>query len=186
MAKTSRPRHVPPAGRPYMPGYSMMFEKGRESLSWAWAQKRLSDSHNYWLISSRPDGRPHSMPVWGIWLDRSFFFCTGRQSRKFKNLEVSPYCVVCPDGAGEAVILEGVAEANSDRSLFRRFARVYKKKYDYDLTDTKDPVYRVRPRLVFGFVETPSKTRGNPTRWQFRGDPSSKGSASSHHALPEK
>ena len=113
------------------------------------------------------------MPVWGVWVDESFLFSTGRMSRKSKNLEASPSCIVCPEGAAEAVILEGTAEACSEPSVLRMFVRVYKKKYDWDLTGTKDPVYRVRPRVAFGFVEKPNKARGNPTRWTFPNKPSS-------------
>jgi pyridoxamine 5'-phosphate oxidase-like protein len=163
----TRSNKVPQAGLPYMPGYDMMFDKNRKNLPWKWAIKRLSNSHNYWFISTRPDGRPHSMPVWGVWVDGSFFFSTGKQSRKSKNLQASPNCVVCPEGAAEAVIVEGVAEACSDPSVFRKFARVYKKKYDWDIAETKDPVYRVRPLTAFGFIGSPGKIRRNPTRWIF-------------------
>src|SRR5713101_5027250 len=98
-----------------MPGYDMMFEKGRRALPWTWARKRLSDSHNYWLITARPDKRPHAMPVWRAWLDDSFFFSTARRSRKARNLESFPNCVVCPEGGGEAVILEGELRSLQNR-----------------------------------------------------------------------
>src|SRR5436189_206832 len=45
--KTSHP--PPKAGRPYMPGYQMMFRKGVDALSWAWAVKRLSGARQSWL-----------------------------------------------------------------------------------------------------------------------------------------
>jgi len=49
-----------------MPGYEMMFEKGRGRLPWAWGEKRLIESHNYWLVTARPDGRPDVMPILGV------------------------------------------------------------------------------------------------------------------------
>ena len=174
MQSAGRAKQLPRSGRPYMPGYEVMFDKRRKNLPWTWAVRRLTNSHNYWLVSTWPGGRPHSMPVWGVWLDGSFFFSTGRLSRKSKNLQAAPNCIVCPEDAAEAVILEGVAETSTEPSMFRRFAHAYKKKYDWDMAGTKDPVYRVRPRRAFGFVETPSKTRGNPTRWLFPGHESTR------------
>ncbi len=127
----------------------------------------MSKAQNYWVATSRPDGRPHVMPVWGVWLDDSFYFSTGRRSRKFHNLAVNPNCVVCPEGAQEAVILEGVAREVRESSLRRRFVDAYKKKYDWDMGESEDLIYSVRPRVAFGFVEKPDVFKGNPTRWLF-------------------
>jgi pyridoxamine 5'-phosphate oxidase-like protein len=57
---------------------------GRRSamLPWTWARRRLVAAHNYWISTTRPDGRPHAMPVWGLWLDETFLFSTSRRSRK--------------------------------------------------------------------------------------------------------
>lgn len=159
------------ATRPFMPGYDMMFDRKKGSLPWSWAAKRLSTSHNYWLATTRPEGRPHVMPVWGVWLDNSFYFSTGRRSRKSLNLRANPNCTVCPETAAEAVILEGDARRITDPSRLHRFAVAYKKKYNWDTGDienSKDPFYSVRPRVVFGFIESSNKISGNPTRWTFR------------------
>jgi nitroimidazol reductase NimA-like FMN-containing flavoprotein (pyridoxamine 5'-phosphate oxidase superfamily) len=121
-------RLKPRRDRPYMPGYGMMFQKDRGSLPWSWAVKRLSTAHNYWFATSRPDGKPHVMPVWGVWLDGMFFFSTGRRSSKSRNLTANPKCTVSPDGAGEAVILEGVAREVRETTRLRRFESAYKKK----------------------------------------------------------
>jgi hypothetical protein len=151
-----------------MPGYGMMFDKKRKWLPWSWAQKRLAESHNYWFVSSRPDGRPHVMPVWGVWLNGLFCFSTGKQSRKARNLRVSPHCVVVPESAEEAVMLEGEAHKLLAPALRRQFNRMYRQKYDYDMGDTKDPIYAVRPQVAFGIVESQGKVGGNPTRWLFQ------------------
>jgi nitroimidazol reductase NimA-like FMN-containing flavoprotein (pyridoxamine 5'-phosphate oxidase superfamily) len=49
------------------------------------------------------------MPVWGVWVVNAFYFSTGAESRKAKNLASNPECVVCPENAEEAVIMEGTA-----------------------------------------------------------------------------
>jgi pyridoxine/pyridoxamine 5'-phosphate oxidase len=56
------------------------------------------------------------MPVWGVWADDRFYFSTGRQSRKARNLAANAACVVCAERADEAVIVEGVAEEVSKAS----------------------------------------------------------------------
>lgn len=104
------------------------------------------------------------MPVWGVWLDRAFYFSTGRLSRKSKNLVLNPSCVVCPENASEAVILEGSAKEVQGGSLRTRYLAAYKKKYGYDMSDSKDPVYEVRPEVIFGIAES---GEADPTRWRF-------------------
>ena len=158
------------SSRPYMPGYEMMFDKNRRELPWDWASERLASSRTYWFATNKPDGRPHVMPIWGIWLDQVFYFSTGRESRKSRNLKSNPHCAVCPDGAGEAVILEGTVSELKDSRVFRRFAAAYKKKYNSDIEEfdrSENPIYSVRPSKVFGFIETSRKINGNPTRWNF-------------------
>jgi nitroimidazol reductase NimA-like FMN-containing flavoprotein (pyridoxamine 5'-phosphate oxidase superfamily) len=148
-----------------MPGYDMMFRKDKSSLSWAWAVDHFSRAHNYYLSTTRSDGRPHVMPVWGVWFGGSFYFSTGRRSRKSKNLSQNPRCVVCPEDASTAVILEGTAKEVREGGLRSRFVAAYKKKYDWDMSDTKDPIYEVRPRVIFGIAEN---AEANPTRWRFK------------------
>ena len=96
----------PKASRPFMPGYGI--SEGEEGLlPWSWAVDRLENSHNYWIATTRADGRPHVMPVWGVWLDGRYIFSTARTSRKASNLADNASCVVCTEGATEAVIVEG-------------------------------------------------------------------------------
>ena len=147
-----------------MPGYDMMFRKDKPFLSWTWATDRLSKAHNYFLSTVRADGRPHVMPVWGIWLDNMFYFSTGRHSRKSENLSQNPSCTICPEDAWTAVVLEGTAEEVRRGSQRRRFLVAYKKKYDWDMSDTKDPIYQVKPRVIIGIAENAER---NPTRWRF-------------------
>ena len=33
----------------------------------------MSKAHNYWVSTTRPDGRPHVMPVWGVWIEEILF-----------------------------------------------------------------------------------------------------------------
>ncbi len=67
---SSRSPSVPRADRPHMPGYGLVDAGGGKGLlPWSWAVEFLSKGRNYWVATTRPDGRPHVMPVWGIWMD---------------------------------------------------------------------------------------------------------------------
>src|ERR1700675_2669478 len=128
MAKQRKKAAFKP-GRPEMPGYGLP-KSAKGLLPWKWAEQRLRKSHNYWITTVKPDGSPHTMVVWGLWLDGAFLFSTGSQSRKAKNLVENPHCVVCTEQAEEAVIVEGVAEivAAEVRPIF---LKKYKPKYDF-------------------------------------------------------
>jgi len=146
--------------------------KGSKGLqSWSWAEKRLKKSHNYWITTVRPDSSPHTMVVWGLWQDGRFLFSTGSQSRKARNLAKNSKCIICTEDAEEAVIVEGVAEI-ADVNARRKMIPVYQRKYNWDLSSMKDdilsmkePVFSVRPKVVFGLWEKYFQTRS--TRWQF-------------------
>jgi len=155
----------PAASRPYMPGYGLpTHDKGM--LPWKYANGRLSRSRNYFLATTRPDGSPHVMPIWGIWVDSIFYFSTGRESRKARNLAANAHCVVCTDRAEAAAILEGVSEQVSDTSLLKKLDAPYHKKYKpWHLDPKMGPVFAVRPRVVFGLDE--KKTLNSATRWKF-------------------
>jgi hypothetical protein len=48
-------------------------------------EKDAGISPTQWLATVRPDGRPHVMPVWAIWVDDAFYFVTGTTTRKISH-----------------------------------------------------------------------------------------------------
>jgi len=154
-----------------MPGYGLPKTK-KGLLSWRWAEDRLKESRQYWIATTRPEGRPHVMVVWALWLNGALYFATGSKSRKARNLSRNPYCTMCTEKADEAVILDGVVETEKNVEMIRRFIREYKEKYDWDMSDMaedllklKEPVFRLRPSVGFGFAEKTFAT--SATRWLF-------------------
>ena len=105
------------------------------------------------------------MPVWGVWLDDAFYFSTGRKSRKGRNLAANPACTVTNDEGEEAVIVEGSAEEVKDAAALERVAAAYKKKYKMDPRSMGEPIFVVRPRTVFGFIE--ESFPKSATRWRM-------------------
>jgi hypothetical protein len=155
---------APKASRPHMPGYGL--PRGTKGLlPWTWAEERLKKSHNYWITTVRPDGSPHTMVVWGTWLDGAFYFSTGKQSRKARNLSANRRCIVCTEHAHEAVIVEGEARLTEDTPELKFFVN-YEKKYKWDMSAMQgEPIYQVRPRVAFGLFE--KKFIPAATRWKF-------------------
>ncbi|MGH9279944.1 MAG: pyridoxamine 5'-phosphate oxidase family protein [Acidimicrobiales bacterium] len=160
------------AGRPYMPGYGILGpEQGSGLLAWSWAEERLARSHDYWVATTWPDGRPHVMPVWGVWLEGGVWFSSSVQSRKAKNLRHDARCAVTTDNAQEPVVVEGTAERVTDREAMAAFLAAVNEKYDAHLgLDFLDPAvnatFRVRPAWTFALDE--KDFTGSPTRWRFR------------------
>jgi general stress protein 26 len=155
---------LPKASRPYMPGYGLP-RSTKGLLPWSWAEKRLAQSHNYWLATTRPEGAPHAMIVWGIWFDGRFYFSTGRQSRKARNLASNPACVVCTEQAAHAVIAEGTAKEVTNSDLIEQLGVPYHRKYKpWTLDPDLGPIFEVRPRVVFALSE---KSMNAWTRWTF-------------------
>ena len=151
-----------------MPGYGADRSR-RGLLSWPTARDRLVRSHNYWLVTTRPDGCPHAMPIWGLWLADRYYFSTGRRSRKARNLARNPRCLVCTEQAHQAVIVEGRAREVGDAATLARLAAPYRRKYRWALDPSLGPVYEVRPRVVFAVFERTFPR--SATRWTFPARP---------------
>jgi general stress protein 26 len=170
MTPQANPPCVPAASRPYMPEYGILEpQEGQGLLPWSWAVERLSRSHNYWLATTKPDGRPHLMAVWGIFLEGAFYFSTGRRTRKAHNLASNAFCTVCTQSAEEAVILEGVATLIHGSSAQKRINDIYQVKYGQAFPGDSN-VYAVIPKVAFGFIEGEAEFAGSATRWHFSAD----------------
>ena len=157
----------PKAGRPFAPGYGIVgAENGKGLLPWAWVARKMNRCHTFWLATIHAaQGRPHVMPVWGVWLDDAFFFSTGHKSRKCQNLSANPTCTISNDNGEEAVIVEGSAEEVNVTAVLERFAAAYVKKYKMDPRSMGEPIFVVRPRAVFGLIE--KSFPKSATRWKL-------------------
>lgn len=164
----------PSADRPHMPGYGIREAgEGTGLLPWSWARDRLARSHDYWVATTRPDGHPHLMPVWGVWLDEALWFSCSRASRKARNLASHPVCSIATDNAYEPVVVEGRAELIDAHEAIVRFVAAVNEKYGTSygvdfFAQSSNACFRVRPRWAFGLLE--SDFTGSPTRWTFSED----------------
>ncbi len=154
-----------------MPGYGVVgADEGRGLLPWKWAEARLVAAHDYWLATTRPDGGPHVMPVWGVWANGVLWVSTSRQSYKFRHLDRDPRCTVTNDDAYRPVVIDGLAEVHRDEPTIRRFVEWLNAKYTTSYAiDFQDPdvnaTISITPRTVFALDE--DDFTGTPTRWRL-------------------
>jgi nitroimidazol reductase NimA-like FMN-containing flavoprotein (pyridoxamine 5'-phosphate oxidase superfamily) len=128
-------------------------------LAWADVRARLAGAMHYWLATTRPDGRPHVVPLDGLWVDDEWFFGGSAVTVKHRNLKANPRAVVHLDSSEQAVIVEGrCEEIVPDDRLARRLSDLSRSKYGYG----PDPagyaatgVWRLRPERVLCWQRFP-------------------------------
>jgi hypothetical protein len=153
-------RTEPVTSRPAIPGYGVP-ETVEGTLPWSHATERLERAKNYWIGTASADGKPHAVPVWGIWLEGMLIFSVGPRSAH--NLKTNPRASVHLESGDDVVIVEGHVEpfADPDGSLFPRMADAMAAKYDYRPEDTDG--YILRPQTAYAWSSFPA----DATRWRF-------------------
>ncbi|MEY2478610.1 MAG: hypothetical protein QOG87_3925 [Actinomycetota bacterium] len=150
------------------------------ALPWTWAQQRLVDNKNYWVVTASASARPHAMPVWGVWLpetDRFWFSCSPN-ARKARNIGENPQCVVAIDDTAECVSVEGrarVADLGRDADAVDRAVATYVTKYWDDPTVYRameafvrsNALIEVIPDRAFGIIEREDEFAQRATRWRW-------------------
>jgi Pyridoxamine 5'-phosphate oxidase len=168
---------------------------GRAATPWAEALERLENPEKYrtyWLATVRPDRRPHVMPLLGLWLDGRFYFLTGENTRRGKNLAQNADCVLTVGSQtipALDLVVEGTATKLTGGADLRRVAEAYGSRMGWPLevrdgavfgpsAPTAGPppyaVFELTPTTVFGLPGvTGTDEEGGfersltPTRWRF-------------------
>lgn len=152
-----------------MPDYGVAAPTGGSGLlPWSWADERLARSHDYWVATIHPDGRPNVTPVWGVWDGAAVWFSCGPRSRKARNLARDPRATVTTSDANEPVVLEGTVVREPGRDANAVLAERFNAKYGGELTVDfflTNATYRFVPSWAMGLVE--ADFTGSPTRWTF-------------------
>ena len=159
---------VPVAARPHMPkNYGILDENaGSGLLPWARVSERLAAARNYWIHTTRPDGRPHAKPVGGLWLKERFYFSTNPKSVDGQNISANPSLTVNLESGDDVVILEGHAEVVTDSALLLRLDKAYHTKYSYHLVGGDEGlVYVLLHQVVFAWLER--DFIGSATKFDF-------------------
>jgi hypothetical protein len=72
------------------------------------------DRHTCWLATINQDASPHVTGVGALWFDGAFWFETGEQTRKGRNLARDPRCTLSVATHELDLVMEGVAEKVAD------------------------------------------------------------------------
>lgn len=160
----------PNASRPYIPGYGIPKSK-KGMLPWSHVVARMQSALNYWIGTTDPQGRPHATPIWGVWLDETFFFDGSPQTRRGRNLAANPGIVVHLEDGSNVVILQGEAHQlfGAPLELRQKLSEAYSAKYKAlgyappPETWAEGGLYRVTLQRAFAWTHFPKDT----TRWKF-------------------
>jgi len=128
-----------------------------ETLSWADVAARLRVAPHYWLATVRSDGRPHVVPIDGLWERDCMWFGGSIATVHHGNLLGSGLVAVHTEDAMAPVIVEGVAElvtpSSEDAGMLASASRA---KYGYgDSGSSGGPLWRVAPRRVLAWTAFP-------------------------------
>ena len=164
-----------------------------ETSSWELARARLANpeqSRTCWLATTRPDGRPHLMPVIAFWIDDAMHILAGEGTQKARNIAADDRCVIATGSTtlpSLDIVIEGRAEPITGPEAVGRVAGIFKEK-GWPLEVTGDGVegpnaptagpppytfYRIVPSRVFGLPgmtgmeQFDPEDLPKPTRWDF-------------------
>jgi hypothetical protein len=115
--------------RPKFPkGY---VDKPASFVTWEWVAAQLTGSINYWLCSVRPDGRPHVVPRWCVYVDGKIYYDGSPETRHAQNIVENPNVSVHLESGTEVIILEGTSApaGRPDAGFAQRLADAYRVKY---------------------------------------------------------
>jgi general stress protein 26 len=150
---------------------------------WDDIERLLTDAQLYWIITVRTDGRPHAVPLVGVWHDGAFAFCTGPEEQKQRNLDANPHVAVTTGttgasgwSVGKDIVVEGTAVRVTAADALQALADAWFAKYGDDWrfevrgeefvelsqsggsTEGGARVYRVKPAKVIAFGDPRGQT----------------------------
>lgn len=82
--------------------------------------QRLTDEPVVWFGSTRPDGRPHHVPVWFWWHDPEMVIFSTDGAQKLHNIDHTPSVALHLDaaqGGRDIVLAEGTATVVEDEAV---------------------------------------------------------------------
>jgi len=148
---------------------------------WAETRQRWSKVGTTFLATVRPDGRLHIVPVGAVLVDDVFYFTSGQDTRKDRNLAANQNCALSGSAEGYDFAVEGTVSRVSDPALLARLAEEYNRlgwpvTVQGDVFDapfsaaTTGPapytVYGATPTVAFAFG-TSANTVSTGTRYRF-------------------
>lgn len=136
------------------------------TLPWDVVRAALETAERYWVATTRDDGRPHVVPVDGIWLDDLWYYGGSPEAVHQQTVRANPQVVMHLEDAMKAVIVEGEVRLTKPTSeVARELAVVSRKKYGYAPTvrEYQKGVPTLFPTRVLAWTSFPK----DATRFRF-------------------
>jgi len=166
---------------------------GLPPMEWAAIRARLDagipqapasggpNRHTCWLTTINPDGSPHVTGIGALWAEGTFWFETGEQTRKGRNLARDTRCVLSLATEEFDLVVEGDGHQITDPPTVAAMAERWAAggwpahaddtgralTAEYSAPSAGPPpwyVYRVDPRTVTALATVEP---GGATRWRF-------------------
>jgi hypothetical protein len=121
---------MPKATRPKFPkGY---VDNPTSQVPWDYIETKLRASKHYWMCSVRPNGKPHVVPRWAVYLHGKLYYDGSPETRHAKNILENPNITVNLEDGQKAIILEGTSTPASkpDPGLAQQLSAEYTLKYE--------------------------------------------------------
>jgi hypothetical protein len=160
---------APPAERPTTPGPSYgVPTRGGAMVEWSTVVDRLRAASAFWLATVTPSGRPHVVPIWGVFVRDDLYLEIGApETAKARNLAANSAVGVHLDGVDDALIIFGTAtHIRPGPALGSELAAAFHAKYP---GYTPEPtgwddggLVRIEPATILAWREMPTATR-----WRF-------------------
>ena len=117
------------------------------------ALHRLAASMYYWICPTWPVGRPHTAPLWGVWLDGALHF--GKREQKARNPEWLPYAIAHIDSNDGVAMVAGTVTPIDDREGIWRILEAEHERYGIEVTEGSGPFryYRMEPEDGWAWLD---------------------------------
>jgi len=159
----------PKVTRPKFPeGY---LENPKSLLPWSHVETRLTEAKHYWLCTVRPNGRPHAVPKWAVYIQGKVYFDGSPETRHARNIATNQHVVMHLESGEDVIIVEGVAKASGRPvpELAVEIAKAYAEKYaDRGYAPQPDQwneggLFEIMPHTVLAWTQFTD----DPTRFTF-------------------
>jgi len=140
----------------------------KRTLAWEEVRAWLEAAPAYWLALARTDGRPHVVPLDGIWVDDVWWYGGASDTVHIRTVEANPRAVMHLPDPMRAVIVEGVVRrTNPAPELARRMAEIANTKYAHYGLKNDASTYAEALGLVPSRVLAWSAFPADATRFDF-------------------
>ena len=155
--KISRPK--------FPPGY---VDNPISEVSWDYVAQQLIETKHYWMCSVRPNGSPHCVPRWAVYLDGLIYYDGSPETVHARNIAENPHVSLHLESGEKAIILEGKSLPAGKPSVefTQRLSDAFKAKYGADGYSPEPDQWDVGGLYVFSpqqciawtvFFENPTK-----------------------------